>query len=97
MPTWGELLQELAHLKQDTAKNPQSDSHPVTLDDAIEQGLAVTTLEEDQVLQDRFLFVHHAVRHTLNDTGTTKLIKNHHGRAYLTITRPVVIEQGPPE
>jgi hypothetical protein len=75
----------------------KSHSHPVTLDDAIEQGLAITKLEDDQVLQDRVLSVHHAVRHTFNDTGTTKLIENHHGRAYLTITNPVVIEQGPPE
>lgn len=75
-----------------------SHSRPVTLDDAIGQGLAITKLEDDQRLQDLVLSVHHAVRHTFNDTGTTKLIENHHGRAYLEISlSPVVVEQAPPE
>ena len=72
----------------------KSHRHPVTVDDAIAQGLAITRLEDDQELQDLVLSVHHAVRHTFNDTGTTKLIENHHGRAYLAIWKPVVVEQG---
>ncbi len=74
-----------------------SHSHPVTLDDAIEQGLVVSKLEDDQRLQDLVLSVHHAVRHTFNDTGTIKLIENHSGRAYLTMRSQVVVEQGLPE
>ncbi len=61
----------------------KSHSRAVTIDDAIDQGLAVKRLEDDQQLQDLVLSVHHAARHTFNDTGTTKLIENHRGRAYL--------------
>ena len=61
----------------------KSHGRPVSLDDARDQGLAVSALEDDQVLQDLVLSVHHAVRHTFNDTGTTKLIENHLGRAYI--------------
>ena len=71
----------------------KSHSRPVTIDDAAGQGLNVTRLEDDQQLQDLVLSVHHAVRHTFNDTGTTKLIENHHGRAYLEIAQPLILEQ----
>jgi len=74
-----------------------SHSHPVKLDDVIEQGLVVSRLEDDQRLQDLVLSVHHAVRHTFNDTGTIKLIENHNGRAYLTIRSPVMIAPEQPE
>ena len=71
----------------------QSHNRAVTIDDAIGQGLNVTRLEDDQELQDLVLSVHHAVRHTFNDTGTTKLIENHHGRAYLEIAKPLLVEE----
>ena len=76
----------------------KSHNRPVSVADVSRQGLNVTTLEEDQQLQDLVLSVHHAVRHTFNDTGTTKLIENHHGRAYLEIAQPIRLEhlQGPP-
>ena len=75
----------------------KSHSRPVTVDDAIGQGLKVTRLEKDQALQDLVLSVHHAVRHTFNDTGVTKLIENHHGRAYLEMQGSLVVGQGPPQ
>jgi len=60
----------------------------------------VTRLEDDQKLQDLVLSVHHGDRHTFNDTGTTKLLENHHGRAYLQILTevmaPVVVPPQPP-
>ena len=71
----------------------KSHNLPVTIDDVVGQGLNVTRLEDDQELQDLVLSVHHAVRHTFNDTGTTKLIENHHGRAYLEIAQPLLLEQ----
>ncbi|WP_419921764.1 hypothetical protein [Candidatus Poriferisodalis sp.] len=74
----------------------KSHGRPVTISDALAQGLKVTPLEDDQVLQDLVLSVHHAVRHTFNDTGTTKLIENHHGRAYLEMTGQVLVQQGQP-
>ena len=73
----------------------KSHSRPVTIKDVIDQGLPVTRLEDDQELQDLVLSVHHTVRHTFNDTGTTKLIENHHGRAYLEMQGPVIPGQSP--
>ena len=70
----------------------KSHGRPVMIGDAQQQGLKVTRLENDQRLQDLVLSVHHAARHTFSDTGTTKLIENHHGRAYLEILRPVVMQ-----
>ena len=74
----------------------KSHGRPVTMSDALGQGLKVIRLEDDQVLQDLVLSVHHAVRHTFNDAGTTKLIENHHGRAYLEMTGQVLVQQGQP-
>ena len=73
----------------------KSHDRAVTVDDVEKQGLNVTRLEEDQTLQDLVLSVHHAVRHTFNNTGTIKLIENHHGRAYLEMSQQVVLEQVP--
>lgn len=78
----------------------KSHGRPVTIGDVQGQGLKVIRLEDDQTLQDLVLSVHHAARHTFNDTGTTKLIENHHGRAYLEILTevraPVVMQPQPP-
>ena len=74
----------------------KSHSRPVTIQDAINQGLNVEKLEDDNELQDLILSAHHAVRHTFNGTGTTKLIENHHGRAYLEIQRQLLVQQGQP-
>lgn len=73
----------------------KSHGRPVSLDDVRQQGLNVTKLEDHQTLQDLVLSVHHAVRHTFNDTGTTKLIENHHGRAYLEMTGQVLVQGAP--
>ena len=71
----------------------QSHERAVTVDTVEELGLNVTRLESDQILQDLVLSIHHAVRHTFNNTGTTKLIENHHGRAYLEISQQLLVEQ----
>ena len=73
----------------------KSHGRPVTIGDVQQQGLKVTPLEDDHVLQDLVLSVHHAARHTFNGTGTTKLIENHHGRAYLEMSTQVVMQ--PPQ
>ena len=72
----------------------KSHSRPVTIADVSDLGLVVTRLESDHQLQDLVLSVHHAARHTFNDTGTTKLIENHHGRAYLEMQGQMVVGQG---
>jgi len=51
--------------------------------EARSQGLTVTDLEADPVLQDLALSVYHATRLTFTTTGTVKLIENQHGRAFL--------------
>ena len=71
----------------------KSHGRPVTIHDALRLGLNVTRLEDNQELQDLVLSVHHAVRHTFNNTGTTKLIENHHGRAYLEMMGQVVVQK----
>ena len=47
------------------------------------QGLNVTDLEDDQKLQDLVLSVHHAISHLMDKTGTTKIVENHIGKAWL--------------
>lgn len=73
----------------------KSHSRPVSLDDVRKRGLTVTALEDNQTLQDLVLSVHHAVRHTFTEAGVTKIIENHHGRAYLEIQRQLVVPQEP--
>ena len=46
-------------------------------------GLNIRLLEDDQELQDLVLTVHHCFVHTLSNTGTFKIIENHHGSAYV--------------
>ena len=39
-------------------------------------------MESDHELQDLVLSVHHAVNHTMNHTGTVKLVENHLGNGF---------------
>lgn len=52
-----------------------------------EIGLAVEKLEDDQVLQENVLSVHHAMMHTLTATFASKIVENQKGSA--------VIQQAP--
>ena len=52
-------------------------------------GLKVTTLEEDQDLQEAVLSVHHACIHTLSATGAYKIIENHDGIATMSVVQPL--------
>ena len=49
-------------------------------------GLKVQDLEENQQLQDAVLSIHHATMHTFSGTPATKIIENHHGRAWIRST-----------
>jgi hypothetical protein len=74
----------------------KSHGRRVSREDAEAQGLVVTRLEDDHGLQDLVLSVHHAVRHTFNGgTGVTKLIENHHGRAYIEVMQQAAIQLVP--
>lgn len=48
-----------------------------------ELGLKLKKLEDDPVLQDLVLTVHHACMHTMVKGNVVKLIENHNGAAYL--------------
>ena len=64
---------------------PRFKSHgrPVRIEDVESQKLRVKHLEDDDKLQDLVLSVHHATRLTFGRTPATKLIENHHGRAFI--------------
>lgn len=56
-------------------------SRHIHLEDAIAMGLTVVPLEEDSVLQDLVLTVHHAFMHTFHQTPAIKLVENQDGVA----------------
>ena len=74
----------------------KSHSRPVSIEDAIGQGLTVTRLEDDQNLQDLVLSVHH---------GRTPHIQRHRNHqadretiedgAYLEMQKSLIVGQGP--
>lgn len=51
----------------------------IHLDKAKHIGLNIVELEEDQVLQDLVLTVHHCYMHTFGTTKSAKIIENHNG------------------
>ncbi len=77
-------------------KSFKSHGRRVNRDDARKVGLKVTNLEDDKVLQDLVLSVHHAVRYTFRQGGVIKLVENHDGRAYIEAAQMVQIMSGPP-
>ncbi len=58
-------------------------------------GVRVTKLEDDHSLQDFVLSIHHAAMHTFSGTPASKIIENHHGRAWVRLTGQVVLGPGP--
>lgn len=58
-------------------------------------GMKIHFLEADQELQDKVLTVYHACMHTFSATAATKIIENHHGRAFIKTVQQVVIQ--PPQ
>jgi ATP-dependent protease ClpP protease subunit len=57
-------------------------------------GLNVTSMEDDQKLQDLILTIHHACIHTLSATLAFKIIENHNGVAFIQISQPVFVPKG---
>ncbi len=78
----------------------QSHSLGITRQKVEELGLKVTRLEDDQMLQDAVLTVHHASMHTLGGPAV-KLVENHLHRAYVKISQQMMgfpqIQLGPPQ
>jgi len=63
----------------------------VSPDEAISKGLKVAWLESDHTLQDAVLSIHHSTAHTFTGTRASKIIENHHGRAWIKMTGPLMV------
>lgn len=61
----------------------KSHSRHISKEECIAVGLKITSLEEDQELQDAVLTTHHAFMHTFSNTQCVKIIENHNGIAYI--------------
>jgi hypothetical protein len=61
------------------------------------KGLIIEDLEIDQVFQDLVLSVFHATTHTMDATGTVKIIENHLGKAFVKRLFHDHGQQSPPE
>lgn len=61
----------------------KSHARHISMKKAIDLGINVTRLEEDQPFQDAVLSVHHATIQTLSATPACKIIENHLGVAYI--------------
>ncbi len=61
-----------------------SHARHISVDRAIGLGLEVLRLEDDQLLQEAVLSIHHACIQTLADTPALKIIENHLGVGFIT-------------
>jgi ATP-dependent protease ClpP protease subunit len=61
----------------------KSHARHLSIDRCKNMGLKVTSLEEDEKLQDAVLSVHHACIHTLSATSSIKIIENHEGITFM--------------
>lgn len=68
----------------------RSHSLGIFRDDAVRNGVPVTHLESDQLLQDAVLSVHHATMHTFSGPAI-KIVENHLGRAYVKLSQRLLV------
>lgn len=61
----------------------KSHSRHISKDKCKEIGLAIVDMEDDNVLQDLILTVHHSFMHTFAHSSATKIVENHTGVAYV--------------
>lgn len=61
----------------------KSHSRHISKQKCIDVGLTITSLEDNQELQDAVLTTHHAFMHTFSNSNTVKIIENHMGVAYV--------------
>lgn len=69
----------------------QSHNLGIDREQARDQGLRVTDLEEDDELQDAVLSVHHATIHTFAGPAV-KIVENHLGKAFVKISQVVQMQ-----
>ncbi|MFA6963638.1 MAG: S49 family peptidase [Patescibacteria group bacterium] len=56
-----------------------------------EIGLNIKMIEDDQIIQDAILTVHHSFIHTLTATPAVKIIENQNGTAYIQTIQTILI------
>jgi Serine dehydrogenase proteinase len=66
----------------DTTK---SHSRHIHIDDCIKFGLKIEKLEDNQVLQDAVLTVHHCYMHSFGSSPAVKIVENHLGAAMIKV------------
>lgn len=62
--------------------------HPINFDLALQKGLKVKRLEDDQELQDRVLSVYHSTLVTFDMTTCVKIIENQYGKGSYIVVNP---------
>lgn len=70
----------------DYGQNRTHERH-IHFDECVEFGLNVRLIEEEQPLQDLVLTVQHCFMHSLQNTGSIKMIENHLGAAFVKQVR----------
>jgi len=79
----------------DHQKNKSHARH-ISKDKCKEIGLSILDMEDDNVLQDLILTVHHTYMHTITLAPVTKIVENHLGVAYVErMSQPLPIPQHP--
>lgn len=94
-----DALDKANHVVDELGDHALTRSHArhIAMKKALEIGIKVTSLEDDQTLQDLVLSVHHACVHTLSATPAVKLIENQKGVAYINAAQPqLVLSTGRP-
>lgn len=69
-------------------KKQKSHSRHISKKECEEIGLNISSLEDNQELQDAVLTTHHAFMHTFSNTASVKIIENHNGIAYIESSFP---------
>src|SRR5207249_11132234 len=69
----------------------KSHARHISIKRAMDVGLKVTALEDDDDLQEAVLTVHHACIQTLTSTPAFKIIENHRGVAFIQTVGPAIV------
>ena len=72
------IVEKLSDVDENKAHNKH-----IHFDDCKQIGLTLEKLEDDEILQDLVLTVHHCFMHTLSNTEAVKIIENHRGKAII--------------
>ncbi len=70
----------------------KSHSRHLSMAKCKEIGLRIRNLEDDPVLQDLVLSVHHSCIHTLSTTNAFKIIENHEGIAFIQSQQNLIVQ-----